>query len=324
MAAFDGTMDGLSQLILDLDPARTTWAKFAARARGQIEELHRQMQRMRDELAARVATEGDASAAGRLDAALETAGATLAELRQAVGEKTDPTRWRQLYARLASSYEEMRRLVDALPQPVSAGSTPRISRTNLSRAAFHVGSGLFAALLYHFMLSRPQAILLMAVLTTTFLSVEYARRRSSAFNDFLMGSHLIRVIARPHEYFRVNSATYFGIGLLLAAIFAPKPAVELGCVVLAVADPIASTLGRRFGKKKLYRDKSWVGTSAFFGAGLLAGLAYLRVLHPELGQPLAVAALAAAAGAAAELLTTRLDDNLTVPLTTALALSLLI
>lgn len=317
-------MDGLSQLILDLDPARTTWSVFAQRAKGPIEELVRQVQRRRQELAAKVEKAGEDSKEARLDAALASASATLDELRQALGDKVDPARWRSLYARLGSSYEELRRLIDALPQPVPAGATPRISRTNYSRAAFHVGSGLFAALLYHFMLSRPQAIALMAVLSTLFLSVEYARRKSSRFNDFLMASHLIRVIARPHEYFRVNSATYFGIGLLLAAIFSPKPAVELGCVVLAVADPVASTLGRRYGKTKIYRDKSWVGTSAFVVAGFLASYAYLTLLHPEIGSVLLVAGVAGLAGAVAETFTSRLDDNLTIPLGTALALALIV
>lgn len=316
-------MDGLSQLILDLDPARTTWANFAARAPDPIEELSAQMHRLRTEIAARRHSEEPSSATLKLDAALEQAALTLAELRHALEDKVDAAQWRNFYARLGSSYEEMRRLVDALPQPVPAGATARISRMNFTRAGFHVGSGIFSALLYHFFLTRPQGILLISVLVFGFLSMEVARRRWPSFNDLLMASPLIKSIARPHEYVRINSSTYFGIGLLLATITCPKVAVELGCVVLAIGDPVASTLGRRFGSLKLYRDKSWVGFVAFFVSGGLSCLAYLTLLHPDMANPARIALVAASAGAVAELLTTRLDDNLTIPLTTALAASLL-
>lgn len=324
MAALSQTMEGLSQLILDLDPARASWARLAERAKEPAEELRRQLERLRAQLAARVAEDGEGSRAARLDAALTQASAALSELQEALSEKVDPARWRALYATLAASYEQMRRLVDALPQPVPAAPAPRISRTNLVRSLFHMGSGLFAALLYHFALTRGQAIVVMGALVVLFVGLEVARRRSSAFNDFLMRGALIKVIARPHEYFRVNSSTYFVIGLLIAAITCPKVAVELGCLVLAVADPVASTLGRRFGKTKLYRDKSFIGTAAFLGAALLASAAYLAILHPEAGRLWMVAGLAALVGALAELYTTRLDDNLTIPLSVALAASVLL
>ncbi len=316
-------MDGLSRLILDLDPARTTWAGFADQARDPIEELATQMHRLRSEIAARRHSETPSPATQKLDAALEQAAITLAELGHALEDKVDAAQWRNFYARLGASYEEMRRLVDALPQPVPAGATPKISRMNFTRAGFHVGSGIFSALLYHYFLTRPQGIVVISVLVGSFLSMEVARRRWPKFNDFLMASPLIKSIARPHEYVRINSSTYFGIGLLLATITCPKVAVELGCVVLAIGDPVASTLGRRYGSFKLYRDKSWVGFIAFFVAGAAACFAYLALLHPDMANPARIGLVAAAAGAVAELLTTRLDDNLTIPLATALAASLL-
>lgn len=324
MVAVTQTMQGLSAFILELDPARASWARLRERAREPAEELERQLQRLRDQLAAKVAEEGEGSRAARLDAALHQAAAALEEIQEALREKVDPAQWRALYAKLAASYEQMRKLVDALPQPVPAAAAPRISRTNLARSVFHAGSGLFAALVYHFLLTRPQAIMVMGSLAAIFVGLEIARRRSPAFNDVLMRSAIIKVIARPHEYSRINSATYFGVGLLIAAITCPKVAVELGCVVLAVADPIASTFGRRFGRTKLYRDKSFVGSAAFFGSALLASAAYLVLLHPQVASPWLVAAGAGLVGAVVELYTTRLDDNLSIPLSVALATAVLL
>jgi dolichol kinase len=311
------TMDGLGQLILDLDPARTTWARIRDRARAQTEELSRKLERVKEQLAARI----EGAELTRANEILARASALMGELQDALTEQVDAARWRSLYARLAQTYEDLRGLLASLPTTVPDHRVARISRTNLSRSVFHAAMGLGAALLYHFVLTRTQAIVIMAVVVSTFTGLELGRRRSSAMNDFLMRLPLIKRIARPHEYFRVNSATYFAFGLLLAAIAFPQVAVELGCVILAVADPVASTLGRRFGRTKLYRDKSLVGTSAFIGAGAAAGALYLALLFPAVLNPGAVVLLAVGAAAAAEALTSRLDDNLTIPLAAALAAS---
>ena len=317
MTALSETMDGLSQLILDLDPARTTWARIRDRAKGPTEELAHALERVKKDLAARF----DGPELNRANEVLGRASALLTELQDALTEQVDAARWRSLYARLAQTYEDLRALLAALPTTVPERPVARISRTNLSRSLFHASTGLGAALIYHFLLTQAQAVAVMATIVLVFSGLELGRRRSSAVNDFLMRLPLIKLIARPHEYFRVNSATYFAIGLLVAAALFPKIAVELGCVILAVADPLASTLGRRFGRTKLYRDKSVVGTGAFIGAGAAAGALYLWILAPALANPGAAVLLAVGAAAAAELFTSRLDDNLTIPLAAALAAS---
>lgn len=317
VTALTETMDGLSQLILDLDPARTTWARIRDRAKAPTEELARKLERVKKDVAARF----EGPDLTRANEALARASALVAELQVALTEHVDGARWRSLYARLAQSYEEIRALLAAVPTTVPERPVARISRTNLSRSFFHAVMGLGAALLYHFVLTRTQAIVIMATVVTVFSGLELGRRRWTALNDFLMRLPFIKVIARPHEYFRVNSATYFAFGLLIAALTFPQAAVELGCVILAVADPLASTLGRRFGRTKLYRDKSLVGTGAFIGAGALAGAVYLELLFPGLEGAGFAVLLAVGAAAAAELFTSRLDDNLTVPLAAALAAS---
>lgn len=71
----------------------------------------------------------------------------------------------------------------------------------------------------------------------------------------------------------------------------------------------------------MYRSKSLVGSAAFVIVGLLVCLAYLTLV----GRPsapadrLAAAAAIVLAGALAELLGERLDDNITVPAVCALA-----
>ena len=83
----------------------------------------------------------------------------------------------------------------------------------------------------------------------------------------------------------------------------------------------ARGMSKRYGKRKLYRQKSYVGSSAFFLTGVICSLGYLFAFHPELGVSARVLAALCAAFVAtiAELFTTRLDDNLTVPIAAAVA-----
>ena len=90
--------------------------------------------------------------------------------------------------------------------------------------------------------------------------------------------------------------------------------------ILGVGDPLAALVGRRFGRIKLLHGRSLEGTLTFFISGLLVSFALLRLLHPALamGASIAICAMASLLGALAELLSLRIDDNLSVPLAAAL------
>lgn len=84
-------------------------------------------------------------------------------------------------------------------------------------------------------------------------------------------------------------------------------------LVLALADPTASVLGRLFGKRRLGKG-TVAGSSAFL---VVAFLCILTVT----AWPMALAA--AAAIAAAEILPLPLDDNLLLPQASGAVISLL-
>lgn len=249
----------------------------------------------------------------------------LSALVEALNNGKNAREWRRIYGRLAKDYEE---LVRAMRESrVFEGITfKRLAPANYVRNAFHVLSGIFAALTYHYLIDRTGALIIMTTLVVTFTTLEILRRYSTATNDLLMRFPFFKHVARAHEYYRVNSATYYAWGLLIATIFTPAQAVEAGCLVLAFGDPVASNLGRRYGKKKLFRDKSIVGTVSFFFAAFVVLAAYLVIFFPA--QPmslvLVLAGVGASSGALAEALTARLDDNLTVPLSVALSQALVL
>ncbi len=257
--------------------------------------------------------------------ALLRAKTNLSALVEALNNGKNAREWRRIYGRLAKDYEE---LVRALRESrvLEGFDFKRLAPANYVRNVFHVLSGILGALTYHYLIDRTGALIIMGTLVFTFTSLEIFRRYSTGMNDLLMRFPFFKHVARAHEYYRVNSATYYAWGLLIASFFAPAQAVESGCLVLAFGDPVASNLGRRFGKRKIFRDKSFVGSASFFGAAFLVLFAYTVVFFPH--QPwnlaLTVALVGAAAGAIAEALTVRLDDNLTVPLSVALALALVL
>ena len=102
--------------------------------------------------------------------------------------------------------------------------------------------------------------------------------------------------------------------LLVGVAFLPKSACILGLLVLALADPVAGAVGRRWGRRRLYRDKSVIGTAAFFLTALLLAVVGLAIDQPAMGwaQTLGAAAVIALAGALAELMGEHVPDNFSV------------
>lgn len=144
-------------------------------------------------------------------------------------------------------------------------------------------------------------------------TLEFTRARSPAWNNVLM--KILGPIAHPHERTRVNSSTWYATALFVIAVVFPRPACAVGVAVLALADPAAGYIGRRWGRTPIRHGRSLEGSVAFVVAGTFAAVLALTVFHPGpwstvLGQAIA----AAIAGAVVEIVSTRLDDNLTIPI----------
>jgi dolichol kinase len=94
------------------------------------------------------------------------------------------------------------------------------------------------------------------------------------------------------------------VGCTLAVVAFPRDIAVAAILVLALADPAASWIGRRWGKRR-------VGTGTFLGTGVFVAVA-TAVLFPFVGVPIAL--LVAVGTAGVEILPWPLDDNLVVPL----------
>jgi dolichol kinase len=143
-------------------------------------------------------------------------------------------------------------------------------------------------------------------LAVTFM-IDFGRLRSDTLNRYFFRA--FRALASPRQVESL-SITWFLCGVFLVLWFPGKMVAVASILVLAVADPAASVVGRVWGTHPLGKG-TVEGTAAFF-------LAAVAVLLPFVGVPAAV--VVAAIVSAAEALSARLDDNVVIPVVTAICL----
>ncbi len=219
----------------------------------------------------------------------------------------------------SSLYHPSRSAPETGAVPARAPAAPH-RPTNLPRTAFHLAAGALALVLVRVLPTRGWLIAASAAFALFAWTCEVTRRHSVTINRHLM--RVFAPVAHAHEWHRVNSATWYATALVLMALVVPLHAAELGVVVLAVADPMAGLVGRRFGRHRLASGRSFEGALAFVVTGSLAALAWMFAAGTYEGSRLLLALVAGVSGAAIELFVSKVDDNLAIPLGTSVAVAL--
>jgi dolichol kinase len=120
---------------------------------------------------------------------------------------------------------------------------------------------------------------------------------------------------KKEESNRLSGSFFYVLSGLITIIFFEKNIAVSSLCILSIADPLSSLLGSRFGKVRLF-GKSLEGTMTFFAASFLI----LRIFSFSVPIAVTVAVIASVT----ELLSSRfIDDNLSIPLVTAMTLTLL-
>jgi dolichol kinase len=225
--------------------------------------------------------------------------------------------WAAFRGQVVPAYEALAGSLRALDLPL-----PSLRPTNYVRNAFHVLTGVGTVLLYLHVLTPDSAVYIALGVALAGWTAEIGRRYSAAVNGLLMWA--VTHVSHPHEAHRINSSTWYTTAVAIIALSRDPMVIALALVVLAVGDPAAAIIGRRFGRTRLLASRSLEGTLAFLGVGSLGALAVLLLYFPAVALPaaLTLAVAAGAAGALAELVSGRVDDNLSIPLATGLVTSL--
>lgn len=318
-ASFDDYVQELQAFVESLPERARQLRESHARAASTRESLAQQCRALRE----RMPTLSGELVNEALAQSWRSVAERLRALGDELGENADVQRIMSRHTELARSFEvwaaKFRRTTTV--RRIEVGRFKPLAAT---RTLFHVLMAVFAVVSYQFFLDRTGALIVLGSFLAVFGGLEISRRIWPQFNVKLLEAPGLKQMARPDEFHKVNSATYFLIALCAITPFLSREAVVCGILILGFCDPAAAWVGKRYGTKKLYRRKSWVGSSTFFATGVVLTVAYLAVFtHQGFSARVILAAIVASfAGAVAELLSTKLDDNLTVPIASAVAASL--
>lgn len=187
---------------------------------------------------------------------------------------------------------------------------------HIGRKFYHLVGGVGLLSLYY-VLGRNQALWIYAILFIVVLVLDVARLKLPSVNRFVY-SRFGGFIRNNEKQKLTGTAPYIlGIGLSLYA-FSTDIASAAICF-LAFGDVAATTIGERYGKTKI-GAKSLEGTAAFIVAGLFVGLLLLPVAGVQL--PLMIIVAGAVIAAAVELVPLA-NDNVTIPIVSGAAMTLL-
>lgn len=188
-----------------------------------------------------------------------------------------------------------------------------------ARKIWHISGVVLIFLLFQ-ILPTNFSKFLVVLGATLFVSMDILRKNNKNVNTFFI--HYFKPIMRQHEINHLAGTTYLFLGVMILVLFFNPLVVSLSLLFLAFADPFASYFGIRFGRDKIYGDKTIQGFLAAFL--ICAGLTILYLIYHDLllDRVILVAILAGIIGALAELVPiAKLDDNLTIPIVSGLGLS---
>ncbi len=216
-----------------------------------------------------------------------------------------PASFDDRFEQLRLAYEG---LVDALQT-----APPTIARPqNITRSLVHAISAVLGLVVLA-VAPTPWLFPVAATLALCAWTMETARRHSPRVNALLMKA--FSPIAHVHEHRHVNSATWYVTALTILTLTQTPWLCAVGVAVLGFADPAAGAMGRKWGRVRLVNNRTLEGTLAFT---LVAYVSSVTVAMLFGGHSFAASCIlavgASVVGAAAELWSRRLDDNLTVPL----------
>ena len=235
------------------------------------------------------------------------------ELGEDLPETAEVDKWVAFRARVSPAYEA---LVSALKaQDVRV---PSLRPTNYTRSLFHALNGLATLAViellpaYFFLYSAACAFAVV-------WGLEGTRRISPAWNGRIM--RLFGPVAHAYEQHTINSGTWYATAMFALALMQAPLLAGVAVVILAFADPAAALVGRKYGSIPLVNGRSLQGTLAFMVVGASVALGLLLLLQGDMsiGRGVLVASSAAVAGGVAELFSSRVDDNLSIPLVSAAA-----
>lgn len=201
------------------------------------------------------------------------------------------------------------------------------SDLNLGRKITHFLMGAVAVILAILLQDNTFQIKhILLIFVFIFALVELIRHSIPAFNSKILSLPPFGEMFREEEKNNIATATYYIIAMAICFWFYTLEVSIISTLYLAIADPIASTLGNKFGKIKIIRNKTLIGFMGFMIICIVINLVasqFLIISSSTLNQDSKLVLFYTAPFLAAFIESfLPFEDNFTVPVLTGAYLSL--
>ena len=194
-------------------------------------------------------------------------------------------------------------------------------RHELYRKSIHLSSLWIPALIYF--AAQFTAISIFAVIFVGDALLEYGNYKKWKWARRTFGMLFFKTLRnkeRVRTQFQVSGSMYVLAAAIVCTLLFSKPIAMIAMTVMLISDTCAALFGKAFGTRKLYKNKSLEGTTAFFLSALFINMLYEPLFHFT-----TAGVIACALATMAEMFEDRLgiDDNLSIPLVIGITLTFL-
>ncbi|MCL5265353.1 MAG: hypothetical protein M1343_09235 [Chloroflexi bacterium] len=190
----------------------------------------------------------------------------------------------------------------------------------IGRHLFHLVGGCIPPIV-GLVLPREWTLVFFGTVAAIFVAIEILRLTIVSVNRWLMSLFSgVSAGFKPREVARPIGTTFYLVASFLTFLFFSRDVAVAALFFAAVGDAMAAAVGEQYGRTKVGM-KSLEGSGAFFASALVVG--FILVLAGLHLNWLAVT-VGAAVAALVELLPIPIDDNLTVPIISAVVMTLLL
>jgi dolichol kinase len=196
-----------------------------------------------------------------------------------------------------------------------AGTNKHVNE--LFRKVIHIGS-LSIPMFYRYVLgfSRLAMFITLGACLIVSLLVDLFRIQQPTFRKFF--HKLFGQILRRHERHDFTGATFLIFSCMLCVVFFNPMIAFLSMCYLSIGDTFAAIVGMRFGKRKFRRqDKTVEGSLACYVSILLFSILFAPSLSPW------VYVTGSFTATLAELWKVPVDDNIKIPISSGLAMTVI-
>lgn len=191
------------------------------------------------------------------------------------------------------------------------------SDLHVLRKIWHAG-GVVGLVLIWLLFKFPTSVYIFITLWVLFVSGDVLRLNNPKYSALF--NRCFKPIMRTNELDHFAGTTYLLTSVIFISILFSHTIVTLSLLFLAFADPIASFIGIKWGRHKIFGHKSYEG---FLAAVLVCTvLTYMFLSYYRIESHLMlISLLAGLCGALAELIPLgKMDDNFTMPILSSICL----